>query len=667
MRFYILAVIALCNWSILCWADASLEAKRFESPTPEDWPALMQSPYFGRYPNTLWEGLQQLWPQNPQLALNLLFEPQVSPGTDKKYTLFSLPLKELDAQNKEALANIYLFLIRNLPKDSAKSVTDKAFFRLYRELADTQAGQQAVAMANSPHLASQITWNDRLAHAFNLDNSNRMNELIEFLAPWLNQTDIPVTFKCEANYLAAKAYRQMQQYPVAQSLLSNAQASCKEPLLRQTRYLQARLAAISPTIESEQVFDDYLAAYPKHPSSADVLLWKAASLQRLGETEQAQQTREQLSSTFPFDNTSIEARFLNAFHLAQSAHPQEGLAQLEELAKQTRIPLVQREKATYWHARLQIYPQNTLVLNPNQTAVKQGTQELLDFEASHPTRYYGLLANLLLAGLKHQKALAQPLSQENLHSKQPPADSVVTPAYEMLHAGFAKAAVTLADILLPTQESRASQVTIAEFYNAAGYSDKAYRILWKLGLTDIAGPLNATTVHRFVDLYPPAFDDAVSFAAHESQIDKALLHALIREESFFNPDIISWAGAVGLCQLMPFTAEREAKELGITIANNQLTDVSLNTRLGARHLARHLRDFTHPALGIAAYNSGPHAVKRWLDSMPADEMPLDIFVENIPYKETREYVKRVMSSWQTYQLLSTQPEILHLPVTIKKD
>jgi soluble lytic murein transglycosylase len=130
-----------------------------------------------------------------------------------------------------------------------------------------------------------------------------------------------------------------------------------------------------------------------------------------------------------------------------------------------------------------------------------------------------------------------------------------------------------------------------------------------------------------------------------------LLMGLAREESAFDAGVVSWAGAVGLCQLMPGTAADEARAQRLPPpATSDLVEPTLNARLGGAHLGRRLRGMSHPLLAIAAYNAGPGAVAKWLPPSGAS-VPLDLFVEQIPIEETRNYVKKVTGSWVTYTVL----------------
>jgi soluble lytic murein transglycosylase len=152
-------------------------------------------------------------------------------------------------------------------------------------------------------------------------------------------------------------------------------------------------------------------------------------------------------------------------------------------------------------------------------------------------------------------------------------------------------------------------------------------------------------------LYPLGYLDLVRQYAQQRGTDPYLVLALIREESAFAPRAVSNAGARGLMQLLPQTADLVARENNLPpVAPAALDTPEANIRLGAIHLADLLRDNNgNLVLALASYNAGKQAVQRWLQRFGfADEIE---FVEDIPYTETRNYVKRVLANYERYRSL----------------
>lgn len=162
----------------------------------------------------------------------------------------------------------------------------------------------------------------------------------------------------------------------------------------------------------------------------------------------------------------------------------------------------------------------------------------------------------------------------------------------------------------------------------------------------------AEQANRTGAAYSPLAESPLGFwsdlepAAHAEGLDPLFLAALVKQESFFDPQSRSWVGAIGLAQLMPFTANWVGRQLGGT---GSLYDPAWNLRCGAWYLAYTGRQFDHQGvLEAAAYNAGVAAVKRWQQNYGNDP---ESFIERIPFFETRHYVKKVYGYYWTYRSL----------------
>lgn len=143
--------------------------------------------------------------------------------------------------------------------------------------------------------------------------------------------------------------------------------------------------------------------------------------------------------------------------------------------------------------------------------------------------------------------------------------------------------------------------------------------------------------------FPLAYRDAVNDASASTDIEPTLLFAIARQESAFAADARSPAGAMGLMQLMPSTARRTARSIGVKYRYWDLIDPMQNLRLGSRYLHQLLNQFNgNHILAAAAYNAGPERVKEWLSDKDQG-LPYDIWIETIPYRETRGYVQNVLA------------------------
>lgn len=138
--------------------------------------------------------------------------------------------------------------------------------------------------------------------------------------------------------------------------------------------------------------------------------------------------------------------------------------------------------------------------------------------------------------------------------------------------------------------------------------------------------------------YPFPYKEFVIHNSKLNGVDPFLAVAIMREESHFNPQVVSDAGALGLMQLMPFTA----KKVGNVKSKNDLFKEELNISLGIKYFGELLRKYKKIEYAISAYNAGENAVDAWLKN---DYKDIDEFIEDIPYRETKNYVKKVLRTY----------------------
>jgi soluble lytic murein transglycosylase len=157
--------------------------------------------------------------------------------------------------------------------------------------------------------------------------------------------------------------------------------------------------------------------------------------------------------------------------------------------------------------------------------------------------------------------------------------------------------------------------------------------------------------------FPMPFRQEVVAQAREIGLDPAYVYGLIRQESRFITDARSHVGASGLMQIMPATARWTAKKIGLDYRPDMIADRGVNLKLGTAYLKLVLDDFGgSQALAAAAYNAGPGRPRRWRDG---PLMEPAAWAENIPFAETRDYVKKVLSNSVYYSaLLGTKPTSL---------
>ncbi|OGI17577.1 MAG: hypothetical protein A2287_02030 [Candidatus Melainabacteria bacterium RIFOXYA12_FULL_32_12] len=150
-------------------------------------------------------------------------------------------------------------------------------------------------------------------------------------------------------------------------------------------------------------------------------------------------------------------------------------------------------------------------------------------------------------------------------------------------------------------------------------------------------------------IYPVYYAEEINHYAHMNNLDPILILSLTKEESYFNPLAVSSSNAQGLMQLLPGTAKDIARWNHLGAVNAfQLFDPKANVKLGTSYFKYVKSRLNNSSLyAVAGYNGGPGAVEKWLRTIPHDD--LDQFIENIPYEQTRNYIKKVYGSYWNYK------------------
>jgi soluble lytic murein transglycosylase len=324
-----------------------------------------------------------------------------------------------------------------------------------------------------------------------------------------------------------------------------------------------------------------------------------------------------------------DALFLAGWIALRRLHdPARAAAKFQALAAQSQSVITQG-RAWYWLAR--------------STESDAAAKPDLLRAAAYPTSYYGQLAALRLGPVSALQAQIAALHD-------PAPDDVATKTFET--AELTRAAMILANWGDPPR-ARAFLLRAAQLKPDAATLELTARRGLSLGLPDVAVAAARLAGRAGIMLRQTGWPRPVAPPTTPGDVDPALVLALMRQESSFDAGIVSHAGAVGLMQLMPDTA-RQAGQGGAGRALGNLTDPTINMRLGEAYLGKLLQQFDGvTAYALAAYNAGPHRARAWIaangDAAAANQPDalLD-WIELIPFAETRNYVQRVLENRVIY-------------------
>jgi soluble lytic murein transglycosylase len=268
-----------------------------------------------------------------------------------------------------------------------------------------------------------------------------------------------------------------------------------------------------------------------------------------------------------------------------------------------------------------------------------------------PRSYYGLLAERRLAGAQRG---VRDTGEPAIRLPANPRDAVASdPGFERVDLLRRLGLVDLALVELADVVQRAVGDTVRLYGLSSAYVEsERYHLALRVLRRNFAAL--ATSGHPAVPrafwemLYPFAWRTEVTESATRAGLDPFLVAAVVREESSYYPRAVSRAGARGLMQLMPATAQPMVAGRGWSFRGGELLDEpEANIELGTTFLSKLLVEFRDPRLALAAYNAGPGRVRQWWQARRDDDV--EVWVEEIPFDETRHYVKRVMLSWDEYR------------------
>jgi soluble lytic murein transglycosylase len=390
------------------------------------------------------------------------------------------------------------------------------------------------------------------------------------------------------------------------------------------------------TAAARAMFARMVRGFPAAALAPDAMLDIGRTREDDGDWDLARAEYLRLARSYPHSPSAAEGRFRGPFALYMTGRFAEAAGEFAAMRPHAESA-ADRDMFSYWHAR-------ALERAGHGDAARGSYARLAQSTASN---YYPALAARRLA--------------------PPPALPIVPDASDLDPLAVPQAAgaaqfhlsrvATLRRLGLVELEPpelralvaqglgdpRVRRFVLAEFQRAGAWYD-AIEAAVRLEKYDGLAPALAERVR-----YPRAYWDLIAPAAERASLDPYLVLALARQESLFNPQARSVSDARGLMQLMPATAARIGPSAGVAPVSLNLYDPALSVLVGTAYLKNLFEMFGgDPFRAVAAYNGGEHAVQQWNAKFPGDD---DQWVENIGYRETRDYVKRVMGGLREYQML----------------
>ncbi|HEX2717191.1 MAG TPA: transglycosylase SLT domain-containing protein [Gemmatimonadaceae bacterium] len=429
-------------------------------------------------------------------------------------------------------------------------------------------------------------------------------------------------------YTYATVLRRLDRHREAIAQLSR--ITSPRPLAADAAFLRARsLLELDRDRQATRLLRAIPQRYPRDTAAAAGALYLLADLATDARRDAAaRQTMLALAKRYPTSSLAAPARFRAALIAYIQRSPRTAAMELDTLiVRHGRSN--EANAALYWAGR-------AWERAGNRQKSEARWRELLERD---PLSYYAAQAARRLGS----EPWAPP-AMADAFPQVPVVDSSFRRADILMRLGMeSEARLEYDHALHEAGESLPRLLATADAFRDRGLTTRSIQLGWKL----IARGERDARTYRLI--YPIALGDAIVAESRQRRVDPGLVAAIIRQESSFNPRATSGPGARGLMQVMPNVGEAIARSLRYPYWNADLLyEPDVNLQLGITHL-RAMLGGRHVVRALAAYNAGDGRVARWSRKAGVDDP--EIFVERIPFTETRDYVRIVLRNRDLYRAL----------------
>lgn len=590
--------------------------------------------------------VKQIYDTLPPSEKNWLVQRLIDEGFFNRPQESSCPFFELN-QRKNRADFIYQL---NKNHRLQKKIRDQLFYELYvllPEVIDAPLLEESVGFLNffKRLKAADLVKRMELLLTFgkNIETRNTLAASVPFQKK-MSHSDI-----CELSYVDAKVDRKLRRYDTARTRFASIIAECGADTQRKARYMDLMIASMMGDEKSLPKFSSFVASYPTHSLSDDVLIFKAGLLLEKNRVDEAEQALGQLIEQFPTGDMIHRALFLRAFTWAKAGLTEQAIGALGELLRISASDTLDFAQAQYWMARLSIFSDLESMVNPRKKGLVTAKKQLRELVYSPSRTVYSWLALNLLHSLGEKVIKKTDQHKPNSEAKivAGTGDKDLRKLETLVVNGFRTEALELLDDIVVDAKKIDRAARLASFYDMLNRPEAGHQKLVRCD-ADLALSLSRKIPQTFARLsYPRPFAQVVDSTIMRVDVPDALIFSIMRQESGFLSQSCSWAGAKGLMQLIYSSALNQGRVWAINgLSEHDLYLPHINVFIASSLLQSYWERFGNLAVGLAAYNAGPTMAKSWLTKNKG--APLDTFIENISFKETRAYVKNVLGGTFAY-------------------
>jgi soluble lytic murein transglycosylase len=420
--------------------------------------------------------------------------------------------------------------------------------------------------------------------------------------------------------------------------------------------------------DATSAIGNYMRSVDLDPRSAvadDAVWWRARLLEDSGRLDEAAATYAALAPAYPNSSWRDDAEFRSALIVYRKGNVPSAAQMFGAIASHASGD--DRERARYWQGRALV-----------EAGDASGKRLLEQLRNDDPTNFYGLRAEVLLnendakarstSSLKEAstdwKKIASYITQQTGSDADVASQVQQDPRWaqtdELRAVGLTdQSDAVVRSVIDQYAADPVALMQVTERLQESGNASNAARAATRLiSVLPPNAPPPPDDLLRIA--YPAVYNDLVKDSAKKESVSPLLLLSLMRQESYYDPDAGSSAGALGLTQVVPTTGKSIAKNLSVeNFSAEDLYRPNVSIQFGANYLGEQLSEFDgDPYRALAAYNGGPGVVTKAAKTSGNDE---DLFVEDLEFDETKTYVKRVMENYARYRQLYEKTDHPSLP------